>query len=116
LTNGGQYTSPFFKEKEMKRFRLDMAQAVRGLLIQLPPPFKQKVKLAFHALAEDPYQANPLKDELAGLRSFRVMRSRIIFRIKGSFVEIVAFGPRKDNYHRAATELRSAMKSKQEPK
>ena len=97
----------------MKRFRLDMAQAVRDLLIHLPPPLKHKVKLAFQALAEDPYQAKPLKDELAGLRSFQVMRSRIIFRIRGTSVEIVAFGPRKDVYHRAATELRSAMKSTQ---
>ena len=59
-----------------------MAQAVRDLLIHLPPPLKRKVKLAFQALAEDPYQAKPLKDELAGLRSFRVMRSRIILRIR----------------------------------
>jgi mRNA-degrading endonuclease RelE of RelBE toxin-antitoxin system len=97
----------------MKRFRLDMAQAVADLLIHLPPPLKRKVTLAFHALAEDPYQAKPLKDELAGLRSFRVMRSRIILRINGPSVEVVAFGPRKDVYHRAATELRSVMKSTQ---
>jgi len=95
----------------MKRFRLDMAQAVRDLLIHLPPPLKRKVKLAFQALAEDPYQAKPLKDELAGLRSFRVMRSRIIFRIKGSSVEIVAFGPRKDIYYRAATQFRRSTRS-----
>jgi mRNA-degrading endonuclease RelE of RelBE toxin-antitoxin system len=98
----------------MKRFRLDMARAVRDLLIHLPPQLKRKVKLAFQALAENPYQAKPLKDELAGLRSFQVMRSRIILRIKGKSVEIVAFGPRKDIYHRAATELRSVMKSTQE--
>jgi mRNA-degrading endonuclease RelE of RelBE toxin-antitoxin system len=98
----------------MKRLRLDMAQAVRDLLIHLPPPMKRKVTLAIQALAEDPEQAKPLKDELAGLRSFRVMRSRIILRIKGKSVEIVAFGPRKDVYHRAATELRSVMKSTQE--
>ena len=97
----------------MKRFRLDMARAVRDLLIHLPPPLKRKVKLAFQALAEDPYQVKPLKDELAELRSFRVMRARIILRINGASVEIVAFGPRKDMYHRAATELRSVMKSTQ---
>lgn len=82
----------------MKRFRLEMAQAVRDLLIHLPPPLKRKVKLAFQALAENPEQAKPLKDELARLKSFRMMRSRIIFRIRGASVEIVAFGPRKDIY------------------
>lgn len=38
----------------MKRFRLDMAQTVRELLIHLPPPLKRKVEFAFHALAKDP--------------------------------------------------------------
>jgi mRNA-degrading endonuclease RelE of RelBE toxin-antitoxin system len=98
----------------MKRFRLDMAQAVRDLLIHLPPPLKHKVKLAFLTLAENPYQAKAIKDELEGLRSFRVMRSRRILRIKGASVEIVAFSPRKDVYQRAATELRSIMKSTHE--
>jgi mRNA-degrading endonuclease RelE of RelBE toxin-antitoxin system len=79
----------------MKRFRLEMAQAVRDLLIHLPPPLKRKVKLAFQALAEDPYQAKPLKDELAGLRSFRVMRSRIIFRNQGSLRRDCGFRSKK---------------------
>ena len=95
----------------MKRFRLDMAQAVRGLLIHLPPPLKHKVKRALRSLAENPYQAKALKDDLAGLRSFRVMRSRIILRIKGITVEIVAFGPRKDIYQRVATELGRSLQS-----
>ncbi len=92
----------------MTRFRLDMAQAVRDLLIHLPPSLKRKVKAAFHSLAENPYQAKALKDDLVRLRSFRVARSWIIFQVKASTVAIVAFGPRKDICHRVATELRSA--------
>lgn len=95
----------------MKRFRLVIAQAVRDLLVHLPPNLKRKVKAALQALAENPYQAKALKDDLAGLRSFRVVRSRIILRIKGSTVEIVAFGPRKDIYQRAASELRTTFRS-----
>ena len=53
--------------------------------------------------------AKALKDDLAGLRSIRVARSRIIIAIKGSTVEVVAFGPRKDIYQRVATELRGAL-------
>ena len=94
----------------MIRFRLDMAQAVRDLLIHLSPSLKRKVKAAFHSLAENPYQAKALKDDLVGLRSFCVARSRIILQIKVSTVEIVAFGPRKDIYRRVATELRSARR------
>lgn len=95
----------------MKQFRLNITKDVQDVLIHLPPQFKRKVKKALQDLAANPYQANALKDDLIGLRSFRVTRSRIILRIKGSAVEIVAFGPRKDIYERVATELRGALRS-----
>lgn len=95
----------------MTRFRLNIVQAVREIIIHLPPSLKHKVKTALHSLAENPYQAKALKEDLAGLRSYRLARSRIILQIKGSTVEIVAFGPRKDIYQRVATELRSALRS-----
>jgi mRNA-degrading endonuclease RelE of RelBE toxin-antitoxin system len=95
----------------MKRFRLVIAQAVRDLLIHLPPNLKRKVKAALQSLAENPYQAKALKDDLAGLQSYRVVRSRIILRIKSSTVEVVAFGPRKDIYQRAAAELKTTLRS-----
>jgi len=95
----------------MKRYRLVIAQAVRDLPIHLPPPLKRKMKGALQSLADNPYRAKALREDLAGLRSFRVARSRIILRIKGSTVEIVAFGPRKDIYQRAASELRTTLRS-----
>jgi len=95
----------------MKRVRLVIAQAVRDLLVHLPPNLKRKVRAALQSLGENPYQAKALKDDLAGLRSFRVVRSRIILCIKGSTVEIVAFGPRKDIYQRAALELRTSLRA-----
>jgi mRNA-degrading endonuclease RelE of RelBE toxin-antitoxin system len=95
----------------MKRFRLNIATDVQDVLIHLPPQLKRKVKMALQALAANPYQGKALKDDLAGLRSFRVARSRIILRIKGTRVEIVAFGPRKDIYERAAVELRTRLRS-----
>ena len=95
----------------MKRFDLNIVQDVRDVFLHLPPSFKRKVKAALQALAENPYQAKALKDDLAGLRSFRVARSRIILQIKASTVDVVAFGPRKDIYQRVATELRGALGS-----
>jgi mRNA-degrading endonuclease RelE of RelBE toxin-antitoxin system len=94
----------------MTRFRLDIVRAVRDLLIHLPPSLKHKVKVSLQSLADNPCQAKALKDDLAGLRSFRVAQSRIILQIKVFRVEIVAFGPRKDIYHRVATELRSTVR------
>jgi len=40
-----------------------------------------------------------------GLRSYGIGRSRLILRIAGTVVEIVAFGTRSDIYERAAAEL-----------
>jgi len=43
----------------MKRFRLDMAQAVRDLLIHLPPPLKRKVKAAYTHWQQIPTKRKP---------------------------------------------------------
>jgi len=94
----------------MKKFRLDIAQDVRNLISHLPPHLKKKVKAAIQSLADNPCQAKELKDELRGLRSYRVTRSRLILRIQKSIVEIVAFGPRKDIYERAAREFTVASR------
>ena len=90
-----------------------MAQDVRDLITHLPSQFKRRVKVALQTLGKDPHQAKELRDELEGLRSFRVARSRLILRIHGPTVEIVAFGPRKDIYERAAQELSAARRNAQ---
>ena len=89
----------------MIRYRVEMTRAVRDLIIHLPPELKRKLKATLRSLAEDPYQAKELKEELTGLRSYRIGRTRLILRIAGAVVEVVAFGPRSDIYERAATEL-----------
>jgi mRNA-degrading endonuclease RelE of RelBE toxin-antitoxin system len=89
----------------MALYRLEMSRAVREIVTHLPPELKRKVKSALRSLAKDPYQAKELKDELAGLRSYRIGATRLILRIVGTMVEVVAFGPRSDIYERAAAEL-----------
>jgi mRNA-degrading endonuclease RelE of RelBE toxin-antitoxin system len=94
----------------MIRYRIEMPQAVRTLIRQLPPELKSKVKIGLRSIADDPYRAKELRDELAGLRSYRIGRSRVIYRIVGSMVQIVALGPRVDIYERAAIELSKALR------
>ena len=89
----------------MTLHRLEMAQTVRDLITHLPPELKRKVKTAFRAIAVDPHQAKELKEELVGLRSYRLGNVRIIFRLTGKIVEVVAFGSRRDVYERVAAEL-----------
>ncbi|HXG21734.1 MAG TPA: type II toxin-antitoxin system RelE/ParE family toxin [Methylomirabilota bacterium] len=96
----------------MTLYRLEMSQAVRNLITHLPPELKRKVRVAFRAIAADPYQAKELKDDLVGLRSYRLGNARIIFRLTGQIVEIIAFGPRRDIYERVAAELSRLLRRK----
>jgi mRNA-degrading endonuclease RelE of RelBE toxin-antitoxin system len=78
----------------------------------LPPELKKKVRAALKSIAADPHRAKELRDELTGLRSYRVAGARLIYRIEGSRIEVVAFGPRADIYERAAGELSLALRRK----
>ena len=94
----------------MIRYRIEMPQVVRTLVRQLPPELKTKIKIALRAISDDSFRAKELRDDLAGLRSYRIGRFRVIYRIVGSMVQIVALGPRVDIYERAATELSKALR------
>ena len=94
----------------MIRYRIEMPRVLRDLIRHLPLELKAKVKAALRSIADDPHRAKELREELAGLRNYRVARSRVIYRIVGSVVQIVAFGPRGDIYERAAAELSKTLR------
>ncbi len=72
-----------------------MASLIRGL----HPGIKRKIRAAADAILEDPSAGKALKEELEGLRSYRVGRIRIIYRNSSrDVVEIVAVGPRTTIY------------------
>ena len=98
----------------MIRYRVEMPAALRHLIRHLPPELQAKIKTALRSISDDPYRAKELR-ELAGLRSYRVARSRVIYRVIGSTVQIVALGPRSDIYERAAAELSKTLR-KDKPK
>ena len=94
----------------MIRYRVEMPRVLRDLIPHLPPELKVKVNGALRSISDDPYRAKELGDELAGLRSCRVARSRVIYCIVGSMVQIIALGPRADIYERAAAELSKTLR------
>ncbi len=80
-------------------YKLRIPDEVAGLIRSLHPHLKQKIRSSFQAILSDPYAGKALKDELAGLWSFRVSRFRIVYRIIGSRqINIVAIGPRERIY------------------
>lgn len=66
------------------------ADLVRGM----HPALKRKTRASLKAILADPSSGKALKDELAGMRSFRVGTFRIIYRVARNIVEIVAIGSR----------------------
>ena len=67
---------------------------------RLHPDLKRKVRASLAAISQDPHAGKPLREELEGLRSFRVGRLRIVFRVaaESRTVDIVAIGPRTNIY------------------
>jgi mRNA interferase RelE/StbE len=64
----------------------------------LHPDLKRKIRSALDDIVDDPTVGKPLRDELEGLRSCRVARCRILYRVAGAVIEIVAVGPRRTIY------------------
>jgi mRNA interferase RelE/StbE len=77
---------------------LRIPDAVAELIRGMHPLLKKKVKTGLSAIASDPHLGKALKEELEGLRSLRIGKFRIIYRMAGKTVEIVAVGPRKVIY------------------
>ena len=79
--------------------KLKVPDSVAELIRNMHPHLKKKIKASLQSIITDPYLGKALKDELASLRSFRVSRFRIIYRISDErLIEIIAIGPRECVY------------------
>ncbi len=80
-------------------FKILIADHAAEALRTLHPHIKKKLKTAFKTIASDPYAGKALVDELSGLRSYRVSRFRIIYRVvQEKRIEVIAAGPRERIY------------------
>ena len=93
----------------MRRPRIpdDVAALIRGL----HPDLKRKIRSALEDLLDEPTIGKILRDELAGLRSCRVARFRIIYRVAGTVIEVVAVGPRQTIYEETWRKVRRSHRS-----
>ena len=89
------------------QYRLNVPDEVAGVVRSLHPELKRKVKSSLQTILEQPEAGKALKDELAGLRSFRVGKFRIIYRIASrDRIDLVALGPRVRIYEETYRILR----------
>ena len=86
---------------------------VASVLKKLHPAIKSHIQSGLLTILNDPYSGKALKDELQGLRSYRVKRYRIIYRVRlrKQHIEIITIGPRRIIYEetfRTISENRNA--------
>jgi mRNA interferase RelE/StbE len=84
----------------MTPYRIRYTPTAAGSIRHLHPSIKQAVREAIRGLCADPLRGHPLSFELAGFRSLRVSRYRVIYRLHepDRAVEIHLVGARKDIY------------------
>lgn len=90
----------------MRRLKVpdDIAVLIRGL----HPDLKRRVRAALSDIVNDPAIGKSLRDELRGLRSCRVGRFRIVYRVTAATIEIVALGPRRTIYEETWRRVRKS--------
>jgi mRNA-degrading endonuclease RelE of RelBE toxin-antitoxin system len=86
--------------------RIKLPAEVAGLIQSLHPHIKRKIRSALETIQADPMSGKQLRGELAGYRSFRVGKIRIVYREKDAMIEIVALGSREVIYFETALLLK----------
>ena len=91
--------------------RVHLTNDLVGLVRKLHPEIKKRVRSALDLILVKPYSGKALKGELFGLRSFRLGKIRIIYKIlEDSDIEIIALGPRKTIYEETYWQIKKSQK------
>jgi len=87
--------------------RLRVPAGLARLIQGLHPELRRKIRAGIDLIRTDPASGKMLRDELTDLRSLRVGRFRIIYRVAADrVVELVAIGPRRTIYEETLRRLR----------
>ena len=87
------------RQRKGQTVRFRVGESTVRLLREAHPSVKRKLRAGLDCIRTEPEIGKMLKDELAGLRSFRVSRFRIIYRISAhDIIAIVAIGSRRSIY------------------
>jgi mRNA interferase RelE/StbE len=90
-------------------YRLRVPGRIEELVRNLHPELDRKVRAGLDLIRTDPASGKELRDELTGLRSLRVGRFRIVYRIAARrLIDLVTIGPRRTIYQETLRLLRRA--------
>ena len=88
-------------------YRVRVPVGLGEVIRRLHPDLKRKIRAGLDAVRDEPSLGKELRDDLDGLRSLRVGRFRIIYRMEERHViELVTIGPRRTVYEEAVRLLR----------
>lgn len=80
----------------------ELASLIRGM----HPSLKKKVRAFLEIILPDPTSGKMLRDDPAGLRSFKLGRFRVVYRVSRTEVQVVAIGPRSRIYEETSRLVR----------
>lgn len=88
-------------------YRVKLTVHVSKAAIKLPPETKKAAREALRLLAENPELGKELQAELAGFRSYRFLRYRIVYKVapEKKVIVVWALGHRKDIYENFSEQL-----------
>jgi mRNA interferase RelE/StbE len=85
--------------KNRIRRSLRVPDEIVALIRGCHPKLKRKIRAGLRHIVTEPESGKSLKDELEGLRSYRISRFSVIYRISSKqTIDIVAIGPRQTIY------------------
>jgi len=81
------------------QYKIKTSDEIANLIRGTHPLLKKKIRSALTIIVNNPDIGKSLRDELTGLKSYRVSTFRIIYRISSrQCIELIAIGPRKTIY------------------
>ena len=91
----------------MRRLRVRFTYEAAELLSKFHPENKKLIKAAIRKLQQDPNAGGDLQEELAGFKSYKSKRYRIIYKLNEEerIIEIYYVGHRRDVYDQFRTLL-----------
>jgi mRNA interferase RelE/StbE len=83
-----------------------MPEVLVSLIRGMHPNLKKKVRASLEVILSDPTSGKALRNDLAGLRSFKIGRLRVVYKVSKTEVQVVAIGPRSRTYEETSRLLR----------
>ena len=97
--------------KQQSKDKLRVPDEIVSFIRGTHPQLKRKIRAGLKLILANPSVGKSLRDELKGLKSFRISRFRMIYRISSNnYIEVVAVGPRKTIYEETFRIIKKEMK------